>query len=179
MRSTDDDSGDELSTTTHNDVDSEVSFEDDADEEIDTTSIEEGDWIEYIKRSTEEAKEKMESAKIRCWNKTQKMKWKLALRIATSPSDRWLRKAADWNPELSTRYTINRAIGRPRKRWEDDLNEFFKQEFEDSKNPIESSNQTNKTWISIAKDRGSWTLLEEAYTMTVEKRQEMRKKREK
>ena len=44
------------------------------------------------------------------------------------------------------------------------------------KNPIESSNQTNKAWISIAKDRGSWALLEEAYTMTVEEQQEMRKK---
>ena len=82
-----------------------------------------------------------------------------------------------WNPELSTRYRINRAIGRPKKRWEDDINGFLKQEFEDTKNPIESSNQTNKTWISIAKDRGSWALLEEAYTMTVEERQEMRKKR--
>ena len=108
----------------------------------------------------------------------KKLKWKLALRIATSPSDRWLRKAADWNPELSTRYRINRAIGRPRKRWEDDINEFFKQEFEDTKDPIESNNQTNKTWISIAKDRGNWDLLEEAYTMTVEERQEMRKKKE-
>ena len=98
-------------------MDSDVSFEDDADEEIDTTSIEEEDWIEYTKRSTEEAIEKMESATIRCWNKThKKMKWKLARRIAISPNDRWLRKAADWNPELSTRYRTNRAIGRPRKR---------------------------------------------------------------
>ena len=53
-------------------VDSEVSFEDDADEEIDTTVIEEEDWIEYIKRSTEDAMEKMERAKIRCWNRTHK-----------------------------------------------------------------------------------------------------------
>ena len=44
LRSTDDESGDGLSTTTHNDVDSEVSFEEDADEEIDTTVIEEEDW---------------------------------------------------------------------------------------------------------------------------------------
>ena len=30
--------------------------------------------------------EQMEHARIRCWNKThRKMKWKLALRIATSP----------------------------------------------------------------------------------------------
>ena len=50
MRSSDDESGDGLSTTIHNAVDSEVSSDDDADEEIETTSIEEEDWIEYIKR---------------------------------------------------------------------------------------------------------------------------------
>ena len=87
--------------------------------------------------------------------------------IATSPSERWLKKAAEWKPELSSRYRTIKAIGRPRKRWEDDINEFFKQEFEDTKNPIESSNQTNKTWINIAKDRRRWALLEETYTMTV------------
>ena len=72
MCSTDDESGDGQSTTTHNDVDSEASFEDDADDEIDTTLIEEEDWIEYIKRSTEDAMEMMECAKIRCWNRTHK-----------------------------------------------------------------------------------------------------------
>ena len=46
---------------------------------------------------------------------TQKMKWKLALRIAASPCERWLKKAAEWKPELSSRYRTNRAIGRPRK----------------------------------------------------------------
>ena len=168
MCSTDDESGDGQSTTTQNDVDSEVSFEDDADEEIDTTVIEEEDWIEYINRSTEDAMEKRERAKIRCWNRThKKMKWNFALRIATSPSERWLNKAAEWNPELSSRYRTNRAIGRPRKRGEDDINEFLKQEFEENENPIESSNQTNKTSINIAKDRRRWALLEETYTMTV------------
>ena len=72
MCGTDDESGDGQSTTTQNDVDSEDSFEDDADDEIDTTVIKEQDWIEYIKRSTEDAMEKMERAKIRCWNRTHK-----------------------------------------------------------------------------------------------------------
>ena len=72
MCSTDDESGDGQSTTTHNDVDSEVSFEDDADDEMDTSLIEVEDWIEYTKRSTEDAMEKMECAKIRCWNRTHK-----------------------------------------------------------------------------------------------------------
>ena len=88
--STDDESGDGQSTKSKDDVDSEVTFDEDSDKEMDTIEIEEEDWIEYIKRSTVDALDKMERAKIRCWNRTHtKMKWKLALRIATSPSERW------------------------------------------------------------------------------------------
>ena len=61
-----------IGSNTHNDQDSDVSFENDLEEEIDTTEIEEEDWIEYMKRSTNDAIEKMENAKIRCWNKTHK-----------------------------------------------------------------------------------------------------------
>ena len=39
--------------------------------------IEEEDWIDYIGRSTADAVDKMEHARMRCWNKThRKMKWK-------------------------------------------------------------------------------------------------------
>ena len=41
-------------------MDSEVTFEDDPDEEMDATTIEEEEWIDYIKRSTVDALEKME-----------------------------------------------------------------------------------------------------------------------
>ena len=93
MCSTDDERGDGQSTKSQDDVDSEVTFEDGPDEEMDTTAIEEEDWIDYIKRSTADALDKMEHAKIRCWNRThKKMKWKLALRIATSPSERWQKR---------------------------------------------------------------------------------------
>ena len=81
-----------------------MSFEIDNDEEIDAAEIEEEEWVEYIKRSTTEAMEKMENEKIRCWKLTQrKMTWRLAMRIATSQKDRWLIKAAEWNPELSSK----------------------------------------------------------------------------
>ena len=66
MCSTDDESGDGQSTKTQDDVDSEVTFEEDSDEEMDTTVIAEEDWIEYMKRSTEDAMDKLERAKIRC-----------------------------------------------------------------------------------------------------------------
>ena len=53
-------------------MDSEVTFEEDPDEEMDTTTVEEEEWIDYIKRSTVDALDKMERAKIRCWNRTHK-----------------------------------------------------------------------------------------------------------
>ena len=83
----------------------------DTDEEIDTAEIEE-DWIEYMKRSTEEAMERMKTAKIQCWIKThRRMKWRLAMRIASLQDGRWEVKAPGWNPELRTKYKTYRAVG--------------------------------------------------------------------
>ena len=98
------------------DQDSDISFKNDTDEEIDTTAIGEEEWTEHMKRSTDEAIKQMKNANIRCWIKThQRMKWRLALRIAFLPGERWKVKAAEWNPELSSRYKTDRAIGRPRR----------------------------------------------------------------
>ena len=92
-----DESEDGKSDTSHNDQDSDVSFEIDNDEEIDAAEIEEEEWVEYIERSTNEAMEKMENENIRCWKMTQrKMKWRLAMRIGASPNERWWIKAAEW-----------------------------------------------------------------------------------
>ena len=44
----------------------------DPDKEMDTTTIEEEEWIDYTERSTVDALDKMEHAKIRCWNRTHK-----------------------------------------------------------------------------------------------------------
>ena len=85
------------------------------------------------------------------------MKWRMALRIASVPNERWMVKAAEWNPELSSRYKTYRAIGRPRRRWEDDINEFLKLEENETQNFTESD---NKSWIKAAKHRGRWILLE-------------------
>ena len=81
-------------------------------------------------------------------------------------------KPAEWNHELSSKYRTNRAIGRPRERLEDDINEFLQLEENETENLIGSSSQFNKTWINAAKDRGRWTLLENKFTMTAEERHE-------
>ena len=132
--STDDKSGEDQSTKSEDDMDSGVTFDEDSEKDIDTAEIEEEDWFDYIRRSTADAIDRMDHAKIRCWNKThKKMKWKLASRIATSPSERWVKKAAEWNPEMSSKYRTSRTIGRPKKRWEDDINDFLKQNHDETK----------------------------------------------
>ena len=139
MSSTGHESADGQSSNTHKDQDSDVSFENDTEEESDTTEIEQEDWIEYIKDA-----ETMPWKNGKCEDSmleqdSQKMKWRLALRTATSQSERWLMKAAEWNPELNSKYRTNRAIGRPRKRWEDDINDFIKLVEDETENSIESS----------------------------------------
>ena len=57
-------------------------------------------------------------------------------------------------------------IGRP-KRWEDDINDFLKQNHDERKidEPREKRIQNNNMWINIAIDRKEWTRLEEKYTL--------------
>ena len=125
-------------------------------------------------RSTDEATEKMENAKIRCWIKTHKrLKWRLALRIASLPSEGWIVKVAEWNLELSSRCKTYRANGRPKRRWEYDINEFLKLKDNETENSTESYNKYNKSLIKAATDRGRWTLSENDYTMIAEGRSEI------
>ena len=106
-----DETEDGHTSDTNCDQDSHISFMNNTDEEIDTADTEEEDWIEYMKRSTEEAMERMKTAKNKCWIKThRRMKWRIAMRLASLPDERWVVKAAGWNPELSTKNKTYRAV---------------------------------------------------------------------
>ena len=97
--------------------------------------IEEEDWIAYVKRSTREAQEQMKKANVPCWIEThRRMKWRMVMRLASLPEEWWSRKTAEWNPGLDNSIKTNSSVGRPRTRWEDEINEFIKtEETEDSK----------------------------------------------
>ena len=74
--------------------------------------------------------------------------------------------------KLSSKHRTNRAIGKSRRRWEDDINEFLKLEENETQNSIERNNQFNKSWNNAARDRGRWTLYSNDCTMTAEERYE-------
>ena len=148
-RDADDETAEGSSTNTDCDQDSDVSFMKGTDEEIDTAEIDEEQWIEYMKRSTEKAVEKMKAATITCWMEThRRMKWRLAMSVASLQVERWTKKAAEWNPGLSTQYQKNRPVGRPKKkRWEDEINDFLKLE-----ETAENKMKNNDTWIKVSKN---------------------------
>ena len=81
------------------------------------------------KRSTKEAEEHMTKTQIPCWIEAhRRMKWRMALRIASLPQERWISKITEWSPGLGSRIETNRPVGRPRKRWEDEINECLRPE---------------------------------------------------
>ena len=70
--SSEDETADGNSSNTDCDQDSDISFMKDTDEEIDTADIEEEEWIDYMKRSTDEAMERMTTGKILAGSKHTK-----------------------------------------------------------------------------------------------------------
>ena len=77
----------------------------------------------------------MNKTNIPCWIEThRRMNWTMAMRIASLPHDRWTSKITEWNPDLDNKIKTNRSVGRPRKRWEDEINEQVRsEEWEETK----------------------------------------------
>ena len=69
----------------------------DTDDEIAAAETEE-EWIEYMKRSTEAAIEQMKIAKIPLLDRNKRMKWRLAMRIASMSEERWARESSGMEP---------------------------------------------------------------------------------
>ena len=81
----------------------------------------------------------------------------------TSLEERWVVKAAGWNSEFSMQYKTYRAMGRPRKRWEDEINDFLRSErTEDVMDNIE---RNNNEWIKTAKDQKGWMKMENKFAI--------------
>ena len=153
---------DDLQEDSNKDQDSDVSFQEEADEEIDATDKEE-EWIDFIKRSTEEAEEHMKKHKIPCWIEVHKRtKWRTARRIITLPQKRWNKRVFEWQPGLDPTLRTKRSVGIPKRRWEDDLNEFTKTEEGHDKAQYELQN--NNSWMNEIKDYQKWKENEEWFS---------------
>ena len=78
----------------------------------------------------------------------QKIEMAIGDENSIATKKRWVRKAAEWNPGFRTKIKTCRAVGRLRKRWEDEVNYLFKPETEATNG---SDVKNNHTWIQGSK----------------------------
>ena len=143
------------------DQDNDVSFQEDTQEAIDTIEKKE-DWIECRKKNTKEAEDSMKKMKIPCWIEIhRRLKWRLASRIVSLPEERWTRQIFDWHYGFDNKIKTRRQVGRPKRRWEDDINEFIKpgEVKETAKHNFMNSN----SWMMKAKKYEGWKKKEEKF----------------
>ena len=158
----DKDTEDDMQEDSIKDQDSDVSFQEEADEEIDETENEE-DWVSFIKRSTEEAEQHMEKHKLPCWIEVHwRTKWRMARRIVTLNKRRWNKRVFDWQPGLDPTLHPKRSVGRPKRRWEDDLNEFTGTE--EGKDKAQYELKNNNSWMNEIEDYKEWKKDEENFS---------------
>ena len=112
----------------------------------------EEEWVEINKRSTKEAEDHMKKMKIPRWIEThRRLKWRMAMRIASLPQERWTSKIIERNPGLDNNIGTNRPVGRSRKRWDDDIDEQLRPEETEEAKGHDLKN--NSTWKIHAKNK--------------------------
>ena len=84
------------------------------------------------------------------------IKWRQAMRIASLPEERWA--------ALSMKYKTYKAVGRPRRRWEHEINDFVRSErTEDALNNVE---RNNNEWIKdTKKNQKGWMRMESKFAI--------------
>jgi hypothetical protein len=79
------------------------------------------DWIEWIVRATREVEKHCDRAGIEDWTMTQRRRhWRWAGHVARATDGRWSKKLLRWAPGRR-----RRSIGRPVKRWSDEIAKFI------------------------------------------------------
>ena len=69
----------------------------------------------------------MKKMKIPCWTEIhRRLKWRMTSRITSLPEERWTSKIFTWHPGLDNEIRTRRMVGRPKRRWEEDINKFVK-----------------------------------------------------
>ena len=86
-------------------------------EELPNQGEDEESWLDWLKRSTQLAKEARRRARVRSWSEEQKVrKWRWAGDLARQRPSRWSVKLCEWRPA-----GIRWRRGKPATRWEDEL----------------------------------------------------------
>ena len=105
----------------------------------------------------------MKKMKIPCWIEThRRLKWRMASRIASLPEERWAIQIFGWHLGLDSNIKTRRLVGRPKRRWEDDINEFIKPG--ETNGRMKYDLMINNNWVMEAKNTKNGKKKEEKFT---------------
>ena len=110
-------------------------------------------WVEWVRRATHYADAASQDHNVECWVVAQRRrKYKWAGHVARMSDDRWTFRALCWRPISGTR-----AVGRPHKRWADDLDLYF----------ATTLSTSPEDWIALAQSRDDWRSYEDDFCSRV------------
>jgi hypothetical protein len=133
---------------------SSSSSEDEGEDEPEHSDLEDKDtlepWVEWVQRATHISEEQLRKARLEDWVTTaRRRKFRWAGHVARQADNRWAHKALIWEPAEG-----RRSVGRPKKRWEEALKEFFRKL------------QCDIPWPILAQCRETWKSYEDAFAET-------------
>ena len=106
-------------------------------------------WVDWLVRATSIADVQRVKAKIEEWDLAQRRRyWRWAGHVARRTDRRWSSEVLLWTPSDG-----HRRRGRPRKRWVDDINLFFKETYQ----------VPEGDWYYYAADRDTWSKMEDQF----------------
>ena len=109
-------------------------------------------WVDFLKRTTRLVEDKLMAAGEKEWLASWRIrKWRWAGKLVSQNQHKWSYTALLWNPLLHSQRAAGRAQGRPRKRWEEDFQQFFWYK------------KDSREWREVAANPTEWVQLEEHF----------------
>jgi len=132
--------------------DDDSSAEDQAKDDEEDARLE--PWPDFLKRMAQETDEHLERSGIPSWiAKWRTKKWRWAQKLYEEKGQKWCQLATSWKPLLHSEDATTRKKARPKKRWDDDINNAVKAAYPEEK----------RSWQELAKDRQLWRQIEESF----------------
>ena len=84
--------------------------------------VDDESWVEYVRRATHVAEQRCADLGHEAWDGRQRaLKRNFAIKLTAGNTEKWSTKLIKWEPWF--RSASWRRVGRPCKRWSDDLTE--------------------------------------------------------
>ena len=101
-------------------------------------------WVDWIRRQTAFAETQLDNANLEDWIEGQRRrKWRWAGHVARRGDSRWSTSIIGWIPHQGCR-----RVGRPSKRWRDDLDAYF---------------GSYGKWVNVAQKQDEWKTFEDSF----------------